>query len=132
VFAVLAEVERLPEFSEMTVDVRGPGRPIVEGDTFEQVVQVLGKELDTSWTVVEVRQRSLLRFEGTGPAGARATLTERLTPDGDGTLVELEVDYDLPLGLLGDAVDAVYLHTKNETQAEAILAKLKVLCEGPS
>jgi ligand-binding SRPBCC domain-containing protein len=129
VFAVLTEVERLTEFSEMTVDVRGPRRPIVAGDTFEQVVRVLGKELDTTWQVAEVQAPSLLRFEGTGPAGAKATLIERLTPEGAGTRVELDVDYDLPLGLLGDAVDALYLQAKNETQAEQILAKLKTLCE---
>lgn len=130
VFAVLADVERLPEFSEMTVAVRdGPGRPVQVGDRFEQVVRVLGKELESEWHVVEVNPPSLLRFEGTAPGGARAVLVERLVPEGDGTRVELDVEYDLPLGLLGEAVDAVYLHGKNESQAEEILAKLKLLCE---
>lgn len=130
VYAILAEVERLPEFSDMTVAVRnGPGRPIRVGDTFEQVVRVLGKELESDWRVVELDAPSLLRFEGEAPGGARATLIERLTPEGDGTRVELEVDYDLPLGILGQAVDAVYLHSKNESQAEEILDKLKSLCE---
>ena len=133
VFEVLANVERLPEFSAMTVDVRnGPGRPVQAGDRFDQVVKILGKELESEWRVVEVQPPSLLRFEGTATAGATATLTERLTPDGDGTRVELDVDYDLPLGVLGDAVDAVFLHSKNEEQAEEILSKLKGLCEGRS
>lgn len=130
VYDVLADVERLPQFSEMTVDVRnGPGRPIQVGDRFEQVVRVLGTELETKWEVVELTPPSLLRFEGTAAGGAHATLVERLTPEGSGTLVEIEVDYDLPLGLLGKAVDSVYLHGKNEEQAEEILSKLKTLCE---
>ncbi|MDQ1439671.1 MAG: Polyketide cyclase / dehydrase and lipid transport [Acidimicrobiaceae bacterium] len=130
VFAVLSQVERLADFSSMTVDIRnGPGRPVQVGDHFEQVVKVLGKELDTEWEVVEVQAHSLLRFEGTASAGARATLVERLTAEGTGTRVELDVDYDLPLGILGDAVDAVYLQSKNEEQAEEILGKLKALCE---
>ncbi len=130
VFEVLADVDRLPEFSGMTVEVRSsPGRAVRAGDQFEQVVRVLGKELETTWKVVEIVEPSLLRFEGTGPGGARATLVERLTAEGSGTRVQLEVDYDLPLGLLGDAVDAVYLHGKNEEEAEDILAKLKDLCE---
>ena len=133
VFAVLADVERLPEFSAMTVDIRnGPGRPVQVGDRFDQVVRILGKELESEWRVVEVQEPSLLRFEGTATAGANATLVERLTPDGDGTRVELDVEYDLPLGILGDAVDAVFLHSKNEEQAEEILSKLKALCEGTS
>lgn len=39
-------------------------------------------------------------------------------------------DYDLPLGVLGDAVDVIYLHDKNEEQADQILSRLKALCEG--
>jgi len=130
VYSILAVAERLPEFSDMTVDVRnGPGRPLQVGDTFEQVVRVLGTELESDWRCVELQPASLLRFEGTATAGARATLTERLSPEGDGTRVELEVDYELPLGILGKAVDAVFLHGKNEEQAEQILERLKALCE---
>jgi uncharacterized membrane protein len=130
VYDVLAEVERLPQFSDMTVDVRnGPGRPVQVGDRFEQVVKVLGTELETEWEVVELAPASLLRFEGTATGGAHATLVERLTPEGTGTRVEIEVDYELPLGLLGKAVDSMYLHGKNEEQAEEILSKLKALCE---
>ncbi len=130
VFAVLANVERLPEFSDMTVAVRGgPGRDLQAGDRFEQVVKLLGQALETEGEVAEVTAPSLLRFEGKATAGATATLVERLTPAGSGTHVELEVDYDLPLGILGDAVDAVYLHGKNEEQADQILARLKALCE---
>jgi ligand-binding SRPBCC domain-containing protein len=133
VFAVLADVERLPEFSAMTVGIRnGPGRPIQTGDRFDQVVKILGKELESEWRATEIQEPVLLRFEGTAPGGAKATLTERLSAEGDGTRVELDVDYDLPLGILGDAVDAIFLHSKNEEQAEEILSKLKSLCEGPS
>jgi uncharacterized membrane protein len=132
VFEVLANVERLPEFSAMTVDIRnGPARPVQEGDRFDQVVKILGKELQSEWHVVEVEPARLLRFEGTAPGGATAVLIERLTPEGEGTRVELDVEYDLPLGVLGDAVDALYLHSKNEEQAEEILSKLKALCEAP-
>lgn len=132
VYGVLSDVERLPEFSEMTVDVRnGPGRPLRLGDRFEQVVKVLGTELETDWEVVELTPPNLLRFQGTATAGARATLVERISRQGDRTLVELEVDYDLPLGILGRAVDAAFLHGKNEEQAEQILARLKELCERP-
>jgi hypothetical protein len=131
VFGVLSDVDRLPEFSEMTVGIRNsPGRALRAGDRFEQVVRVLGKELESEWQVVAVEEPSLLHLVGTAPAGAKATLIERLSAEGQGTRVELDVEYDMPLGILGDAVDAVYLHSKNEEQADEILAKLKALCEG--
>lgn len=130
VFDVLTAVERLPEFSDMTVDVHGPGRPVEVGDRFDQVVRVLGKELETEWEVVEVVAPTRLRFTGTGPAGATATLVETLEPAGDGTTVRLDVEYDLPLGILGDAVDALFLERKNEEAADEILARLAALCQG--
>jgi ribosome-associated toxin RatA of RatAB toxin-antitoxin module len=130
VFDVLARVEHLPEFSPMTVAIRrAPGRPLRTGDRFEQVVRVLGKELQSEWTVVEVDAPFLVRLEGTAPGGATATLVEHLSVEPAGTRVELHVEYDLPLGLLGHAVDAVFLHGENEQQAEEILAGLKELCE---
>jgi ligand-binding SRPBCC domain-containing protein len=129
VFDVLTNVERLQEFSDMTIEVKGPGRAVQSGDTFQQRVKVLGKELESEWTAEEVTEPSLLRFHGTAPGGAEATLVEHLTPEGDGTRVEIDVEYDMPLGLLGDAIDAIYLHTKHEEHAEDILRKLKALCE---
>lgn len=133
VYGVLADVERLPEFSDMTVAVHnGPGRPVQVGDRFEQVVKLLGRDLESEWHVRALQPPTLLRFEGSAPPGVRATLVERLNPEGDGTRVELDIDYTLPLGILGRVVDAVYLRRKNEQQADEILAKLKSLCEaGP-
>lgn len=130
VFAVLADIEQLPSFSSMTVDVRGgPGRALRTGDRFTQVIRLVGKELESDWQVVEVHEPTLLRLSGDAPGGATATLVERLTPEGTGTRVELDVEYDLPLGLLGDAIDAIFLERKNTEQAEEILATLKRRCE---
>jgi hypothetical protein len=130
VCAVLADVERLPEFSDMTVAIRNaPGRPVQVGDTFEQVVRVLGVELESEWHVVAVDAPHELRFEGSAPGGARATLIERIMPERDGSRVELEVDYELPLGIIGQAVDAVLVRGKIEDQAEEILTRLRLLCE---
>ena len=133
VFALLSDVERLPELTEMTVAVRkGPGRPLQQGDRFEQVVKVLGIELDTEWEVTEVVADSLLRVEGRSKSNGRASLTERLSAEGDGCLVRLEVDYDPPLGLLGEIADKVVFERRHEEEAEHILGRLKELCEGTS
>lgn len=52
---MLSDLDRLPEFSDMTVAVRkGPDRPITTGDRFEQAVKVLSIEFDTDWEVTSV------------------------------------------------------------------------------
>ena len=130
VFEVLAHVNRLPEFSPMTVDVKGPERPVQVGDRFEQTVKLAGKELATDWEVVEVQAPMLLRVEGRSAHNGRAALTDRVTPTADGgSRVELEVEYDLPLGFLGEIADKLVIERKNEDDAETILQRLKELCE---
>jgi len=131
VFDVLSNVERLPEFSDMTVRVENaPGRPVEIGDRFDQVVRVAGIEIDTEWAVTEVVTGSRLRVEGRSKSNGTASLTETFTPDRSGCRVQLEVDYDPPLGLLGEIADKLVFEKKHEDEAEQILTRLKALCEG--
>lgn len=130
VFAVLAQVERLPEFSDMTVAVKhGPGRPLKVGDHFDQIVKVVGIEVDTEWEVTEMVADSRIKVEGRSKSNGRASMTETVTPHGDGCVVRIEVDYDPPLGLLGEIADKVLFEKGHEDEAEHILGRLKALCE---
>jgi len=130
VFALLSDVERLPELTEMTVAVRnGPGRPIQAGDRFEQVIKVIGIEFDTDWEVTEVVADRLIRVEGRSKSNGRASLTQHISSEGAGTRVTFNVDYDPPLGLLGEIADKVLFERRHEEEAEHILARLKELCE---
>jgi hypothetical protein len=131
VFDVLSNVERLPEFSHLTVAIRnGPGRAIQVGDRFEQSVKVLGVEFDTDWEVTEVVADSLIRVEGRSQHSGKASLTQHVTAEGTGSRVSFEVDYDPPFGILGEIADKVVFERRNEEDAEHILARLKELCEG--
>jgi ligand-binding SRPBCC domain-containing protein len=136
VFDVLSNVERLTDFSEMTVAVNnGPGRAVQSGDRFEQVVKVAGVELETEWQVLEVStagQVRSLRFEGTSQGDVRATVTHRLVPEGSGTRVTFTVEYDPPYGVLGEIADKLLFERRNEKDAERILGRLKDICESPA
>lgn len=130
VFTLLSHVERLPEFSEMTVAVKnGPGRPLQVGDTFDQVVKVLGIELDTEWEVTEVEMDRKIRIEGRSKSNGKASLTETIAAESGGSRVTLEVDYDAPFGLLGEIADKLLFEKGHEAAAETILKNLKKVCE---
>lgn len=130
VFDLLCDLDRLSEFSHMTVGIRnGPGRAIATGDRFEQVVKVLGVEFDGEWEVTSVVPGSLIRIEGRSHSNGKASLTQRITPEGGGSRVTFDVDYDPPFGVLGELADKVLLERRSEEDAEKILAALKVLCE---
>lgn len=130
VFAVLADVERLADFSHMTVSVNGPGRLLTMGDHFHQVVKVLHVELDTEWEVTEMVADDTIRVEGRSKANGSATMTQHVVADGDGSLVTFEIEYDPPFGILGDIADKAVFEKRHEDDAEQILASLKTLCEG--
>lgn len=130
VFALLSDIERLPDLAEMTVAVRnGPGRPIQAGDRFEQVIKVVGIEFDTDWEVTEVVSGSLIRVEGRSKSNGRASLTQHISPEGEGSRIKFNVDYDPPLGLLGEIADKVLFERRHEEEAEHILGRIKELCE---
>lgn len=131
VFQVLADVERLAEFSHMTVGIsNGPGRPLAVGDHFEQVVKVLHLELDTEWEVTELVADETIRVEGRSKSNGSATVTQRVAAEGDGSLVTFEIEYDPPFGILGDIADKAVFEKRHEDDAEQILLGLKTLCEG--
>jgi hypothetical protein len=131
VFGVLSNVERLPEFSHLTVAIRnGPGRAVQVGDRFEQAVKVLGVEFDTDWEVTEVVADTTIRVEGRSQHSGKASLTQHVAPEGTGSRVTFDVDYDPPFGIIGEIADKVVFERKNEEDAEHILARLKELCEG--
>jgi carbon monoxide dehydrogenase subunit G len=131
VFEVLADVERLAEFSHMTVGIsNGPGRMLAVGDHFDQVVKVLHIELDTEWEVTELVEGETIRVEGRSKANGSATVTQHVAAQGDGSLVTFEIEYDPPFGILGDIADKVVFEKRHENDAEQILVGLKTLCEG--
>lgn len=131
VFEVLADVERLAEFSHMTVGIsNAPARPLAVGDHFEQVVKVLHVELDTEWEVTEMVLDETIRVEGRSKANGSASVTQHVAAEGDGSLVTFEIEYDPPFGILGDIADKAVFEKRHEDDAEQILAGLKTLCEG--
>jgi carbon monoxide dehydrogenase subunit G len=131
VFDVLTDIERLAEFSHMSVAIKnGPGRALAKGDHFDQVVTVLHVELDTEWEVTELVEGVSIRVEGRSRANGSASVVQHIAPEGDGSLVTFEVDYEPPFGLLGDIADKVVFEQRHEHDAEQILVGLKTLCEG--
>lgn len=130
VFTVLQDVSRLAEFSHMTMAVRNaPARALQKGDRFEQTVKVLGIVFDTEWVVTELVEGSTVRFEGTSKGNGRAVMTQQVIHEGDGSRVEFEVEYDPPLGIIGDIADKVLFERRHEEATEQILARLKQVCE---
>ncbi len=133
VFDVLADLDRLPDWATTVVENHDtPDKPLEVGQTFGQTIRLAGRNIRTEWEVIDVERPRHLAYRATGPAGATLEMHQRVEPDGEASRVELELDYELPGGALGDAVDRIYVERRNEREAEHSLHNLKDLLESRS
>lgn len=129
-FEALINWSRLSDWSTVTHSHEGPDRCSGVGEEFDQQLRIAGVPLQTHWRVVEFEPPLSLAYDVTAMAGGRMTLRQQVAPSGDGSRVEFDLDYDLPGGFLGEALDRVYVERRNEREVEHSLQNLKDLLEG--
>jgi uncharacterized protein YndB with AHSA1/START domain len=130
VFAILTDLDRLPEWSTITVATHdAPEDHLQVGATFRQTLRVLGRNVDCDWRVTEVDRPRKVAYDATAPGGGQLRMAQQVHEDGTGSRVELDLDYELPGGFLGDAANWAFVERRNEREAEHSLHNLKDLVE---
>jgi uncharacterized membrane protein len=108
-------------------------RPLHEGSTMDQVLQLRGVSFRVHWTLVEVHQPTHAEWAGVGPAHSRARTRYQLTADGDGaTQFEYINEFTPPGGGLATVASRVMVGAESEREAEESLRRLKALLEHPT
>jgi uncharacterized membrane protein len=131
VFALLTDLDRLPEWATIVVETRDVSElPLRPGCRFRQTLRVVGRELESEWRVTELEAERRISYEATAPGGGSMTMRQTVTPRDGGSRVQLEIDYELPGGLLGELVDRAFVEEQNEREADRSLANLKELLDG--
>ena len=126
VWAYLADPSHLPDWQEDVEEVRdAPGGPLGAGATFTEVRSFLGKRAESTLEVTAAdpgRELSLRTVSGP----VQVSISHRLEPAGDGTLVfvEAEADAGKLLGLGGPL-----LRKAAERRARSDFERLKALLE---
>ncbi len=104
-------------------------RPLHRGCTFRQTIRVLGRELDSEWSITELEPGRHVAYEATAPMGGLLTMKQTVVPREARSRVRLEIDYELPGGLVGDMLEHI-VEGQNEREAERSLQNLKELLDG--
>jgi uncharacterized membrane protein len=106
VFGVALEVDRIPDYNPY-MEVRNVSGPLDRvGTTFDSTLKLLGHREESIGTVTEVEPNRLIHITGANRDGkAKSDWTYRFTPEGNETMVSLDVEYDVPGGKLGEAMD---------------------------
>jgi uncharacterized protein YndB with AHSA1/START domain len=131
VFEVLTDLDLLSAWSTITVSTDdAPSQPISEGDTFRQTLRVLGRNLKTTWTVTELRRPEKVAYTAQTQDGGTLRMAQTVSDDDGRSRVAVELDYELPGGVVGELFDSVYAERRNERELEHSLDNLKDLIEG--
>ena len=128
VFELLNDPKRVPKYAPGVTsveDVRQSEQHI--GDSFRATYAVLGLHFPMTFTVTGYEQPTKLstRFEG----GMKGTWLWQLEPRGNSTHLTTQMEYEMAVGILGKAMNAMLVERMNEKNAEQLLENLKLVSE---
>jgi hypothetical protein len=93
------------EIVEMT-----PGAPLAAvGDRFAGKMKVLGRVYDGEGEVTAIERPRMFAFAAGSSAGGHENWTTHFTPAGTGTDFDAEIDYEVPLGIVGALADKLFI-----------------------
>lgn len=133
IFDYITDLERLTEWATMVKETRELGdRPIKQGTTFSQTIKAAGSmDIDCDWHVKQLQRPSHVHYEATAPDGGQMQMSQTITPvDGGRSKVEIDLEYEVPGGVLGQIADKLVFEGQNEKEAETSLGNLKRILEG--
>lgn len=126
IFDYLSEPTNQPEIWPSLMEIKDVQR-LPDGKTKNRwVYKMAGIRLEGTSEGVEsvANQRIVSKTKG----GVESTQTWMFQPEGDETKVTFEVEYTVPIPVLGKLAEAIIVKM-NEHEGEAILANLKIRME---
>jgi uncharacterized protein YndB with AHSA1/START domain len=132
VFHVLTDLKLIPRWAVIAQDtyVRPESELTEAGQEFHWTIRVAGMDLETDWVVTEFVPPRAVAYQVESAHEGRLEMKQRVLDAGDGgSRVELELDYDLPYGFIGEALDRVVVEKRNQGVMERSLENLKDLIE---
>jgi uncharacterized protein YndB with AHSA1/START domain len=92
------------EIVEMT-----PGAPLAKvGDRFTGKTKVLGRVYEATGEVTAIERPRMFAFTSTSAMGGHQNWTTHFSPAGGGTDFDCDIDYEIPLGIVGAVVDKLF------------------------
>jgi uncharacterized protein YndB with AHSA1/START domain len=133
VFSVLTDLHQLPHWATTVVETHDiPDGPLRNGMSFRQTVRAAGRTIECDYKVTELGHPHHVAYEATALGDGQLTMRQTVSATASGSLVELELDYELPGGILGQAADRAFVERRNEREAEHSLHNLKDMLESRS
>jgi uncharacterized membrane protein len=129
VFAWFADFKRYPEWNvnnPEVLEVTGPPRV---GTRIHSGWRILGRRFQGWAEITAIDPPRLLQVNAISFDGGQMQVVVLLRPDGSVTEVEVEIDYDVPEGLLEHLFDTLFVERTIERDVRHSLENLQALAE---
>ncbi len=122
VFRYHSDPTHQPEYWPSMLDVKSIKELPGGGKKWKWVYKMAGIRLRGSTETTEFIENERIVTKTTG--GVESTFTYQYKPEGEGTRLSLEVDYKVPVPVLGKLAEGLIIKA-NEREADTVLANLK-------
>lgn len=126
VFAFMSDPTNMPEFWPSMIEVKDVQPSPAGGANFGWVYKMAGMRFEGASETIEVITNQRVVTKST--KGIESTFVWMYEPEDGGTTLTVEVEYTVPIPLLGKLAEA-FIVKQNEHEAEAMLANLKARME---
>jgi uncharacterized membrane protein len=126
VYEYISDPTNLPEIWPSLVEIKDVQRLPNGGTSTRWVYKMAGMRLEGTSEDIEyvANQRRVVKTKG----GIDSTQTWMLQPEADGTRVTLEIEYTVPIPVLGKLAEAVIVKM-NDREGDTMVENLKAMLE---
>ena len=133
VWMIGRDPERMPEWNTTVVSVKDAEGPLdTPGGHFTAVSKIAGRPLDITWQIEEVEIPRFFVATATTPLGGSARQRVDYEPDGTGTRVTIDMEYEIAPGLLGQLLSKAFAERAIERDVHHSADNLKAVVEEAS
>jgi uncharacterized protein YndB with AHSA1/START domain len=109
VFDYAVDFNRTAEWNVSIVEMQPRPALAAVGDRFAGKMKLLGRVYEGEGEVTAFERPRMFAITSTQPMGGHQNWTVHFTPTGTGTDFLSEIDYEVPLGLVGAVADKLFI-----------------------
>ena len=129
VWKLAVDIDRLPEWNPYW-EVRNLTGPFdAVGTTFDGTMRMLGRSIEAVGKILEVEPTHLIHLEALSPRMGPFDMRFSYDPEAGWTLCTIDIEYKVPAGLFGSAIDKVFIERYVDRQIGHMAENFKALAE---
>ena len=130
VWAIGSDPARIPEWNTTAIAVKDVSGPLDQpGSRVTVVSKIVGRPLDITWKTERVEPPRFFESTATTPLGGSGRQRVEFQPEGSGTRVTIDLEYEIAPGILGNVLDKLFAERAIERDVKHSGENFKALVE---